>query len=88
MPVSPWLYILTQELKTQLEAVQEKEDPLKHLISECSIFNASSTLCGNQIPNLCVVVQYFDLVLEMMRLRFFTTYGIHQANAGFLSMPR
>ena len=40
-----------------------------------SILKASSTECGNLIPNLCVVLQYRDFTLDMIRFRFCTVWG-------------
>ena len=51
-----------------------------------SIWYASSTVLGNRMPNLCVVFQYRDLTLLIMRLRFLRTCGTHQRNAGSLSI--
>ena len=38
------------------------------------------------MPNLCVLVQYLDLILEMTCVFFLITNDVHQANAGWLEI--
>ena len=51
-----------------------------------SIFFASSTDLGMQIPNLWVLSQYFDFTLASIRFLFLSTNGTHHANAGSIDM--
>ena len=51
-----------------------------------SICHACMTLLGISILNLCVLNQYFDLVLAIILLRFFRTDDDHQANTGSSEM--
>ena len=46
------------------------------------ILYAPSTVLGNWIPNVCVVLQYFALTFEIIRSRLQRTFFIHHLNAG------
>ena len=47
-----------------------------------SIYFVLFTFFGISIPYLWVRIQYLDLILARIRLRFFKSYGAHHANAG------